>query len=268
MPSVRLHVQDTGGQGRPVILIHGWPLSSESWKAQVPPLTTAGFRVIAYDRRGFGRSDTHRDAFDYGTLAEDLAGIIDDRRLTNASLVGFSMGGGEVARYIGKYGESKLHSVVFAAAVPPYLMKTDDNPQGPLTAEKAKELEAALRADRDAFFDSFTKDFFSANGKLMVSEQDRQDALALCRQSDPAAALGCMQSWATTDFRADLPRITVPTLVLHGDADATVPFEGSGARTHTMVKGSVLQVIPGGPHGVNVSHAGEFNTALVTFLKR
>jgi len=267
MASVRLHVQDSGGQGRPVILIHGWPLSAESWKAQIPALTAAGLRVIAYDRRGFGQSDKPREGFDYDTLADDLAGLIDDMTLTNASLVGFSMGGGEVARYIGNRGEANLHSVVFAAAVPPYLMKTDDNPQGPLTAEKAKELEAGLRADRDAFFDGFTKDFFSANGKLMVSERDRQEALTLCKQSDAAAALGCMKAWATTDFRADLPRIGVPTLVLHGDADATVPFEGSGARTHAMVKGSVLKVIPGGPHGVNVSHAAEFNAALVTFLK-
>ena len=266
MASVRLHVQDTGGQGRPVILIHGWPLSGESWKAQIPALTTAGLRAIAYDRRGFGHSDKPADGFDYDTLTDDLAGLIEEKKLSNVSLVGFSMGGGEVARYIGNYGEARLHSVVFAAAVPPYLMKSDDNPRGPLTAEKAKEFETALRADRDAFFDGFTKDFFSANGKLMVSEQDRREALALCKQSDPAAALGCMKAWATTDFRADLARITVPTLVLHGDADGTVPFEGSGARTHAMVKGSTLRVIPGGPHGVNVSHASEFNAALVTFL--
>ena len=266
MASVRLHVQDSGGQGRPVILIHGWPLSGESWKAQIPALTAAGFRVIAYDRRGFGKSDKPENGFDYDTLTDDLASLIDDMALTNVSLVGFSMGGGEVARYIGNYGEARLHSVVFAAAVPPYLMKGDDNPHGPLTAEKAREFETALRADRDAFFDGFTKDFFSAHGKLMVSEQDRREALALCKQSDPAAALGCMKAWATTDFRADLPRVTVPTLVLHGDADATVPFEGSGARTHAMVKGSALTVIPGAPHGLNVSHADEFNAALVTFL--
>lgn len=266
MASVRLHVQDSGGQGRPVILIHGWPLSGESWKAQIPALTAAGFRVIAYDRRGFGQSDKPADGFDYDTLTDDLAGLIGERKLSNVSLVGFSMGGGEVARYIGNYGEADLHSVVFAAAVPPYLMKSEDNPRGPLTAEKAQEFEAALRADRDAFFDGFTKDFFSANGKLMVSEQERREALALCKRSDPAAALGCMKAWATTDFRADLARITLPTLVLHGDADATVPFEGSGARTHAMVKGSALKVVLGGPHGLNVSHASEFNAALVTFL--
>ena len=194
------------------------------------------------------------------------AELIDDKKLRDVSLVGFSMGGGEVARYIANYGETNLHSVVFAAAVPPYLMKSEENPHGPLTAEKAMELETALRADCDAFFDGFTKDFFSANGKLMVTETDRQEALALCKQSDQAAALGCMQAWATTDFRADLPRITVPTLVLHGDADATVPFEGSGARTHKMVKGSTLQVIPGAPHGMNVSHATEFNAGLTAFL--
>jgi pimeloyl-ACP methyl ester carboxylesterase len=176
------------------------------------------------------------------------------------------MGGGEVARYVGNFGEANLQSLVFAAAVPPCLLKSDDNPQGPLTKEKAAELETALRKDRDAFFDAFTRDFFSANGKLMVSEADRQEALALCKQSDQAAALGCMHAWATTDFRADLPQISKPTLVIHGDSDATVPFEGSGARTHQMVKGSTLHVIPGGPHGVNVSHADAFNAALVEFL--
>jgi non-heme chloroperoxidase len=266
MATVRLHVQDSGGQGRPIILIHGWPLSGASWKAQIPALMAAGFRVIAYDRRGFGQSDKPPDGFDYDTLADDLAGLIEDKALKNASLVGFSMGGGEVARYIGNYGEQNLHSVVFAAAVPPCLMKSDDNPHGPLTPEKATELENALRVDRNAFFDSFTKDFFSARGKLMVSETDRQEALALCKQSDPAAALGCMKAWATTDFRADLPRVTVPTLVLHGDADATVPLEGSGARTHAMVKDSKLEVIEGGPHGINVSHVDQFNEALISFL--
>lgn len=266
MPEVRLHVVDSGGNGRPVVLIHGWPLSAESWRLQIPALTAAGLRVVVYDRRGFGQSERPRNGFDYDTLAADLKGVIADKALVNVSLVGFSMGGGEVARYVGNYGETNLQSLVFAAAVPPYLLQSEDNPHGPLTNEKAAELEAALRTDRDAFFDAFTKDFFSANGKLMVSEADRQEALSLCRLSDQAAALGCMKAWATTDFRADLPQISTPTLVIHGDSDATVPFEGSGARTHQMVKGSTLHVIAGGPHGVNVSHADAFNAALVGFL--
>ncbi|WP_394003285.1 alpha/beta fold hydrolase [Luteimonas sp. WGS1318] len=267
-PRVRLHVEDSGGSGRPVVLIHGWPLSAASWSEQVGPLKDAGYRVVAYDRRGFGRSDTPADGYDYDTLAADLAGVLDDLDLRDVTLVGFSMGGGEVARYVARHGEDRLHSVVFAAAVPPYLMKTDDNPDGPLTEDKAKAMEDGLKADRDRFFDGFTTDFFSVDGDLKVDESQRQDAIALARQSDQTAALGCMKAFATTDFRQDLTRITVPALVLHGDGDGTVPFDGSGKRTHAAVAGSELVVIEDAPHGVNVSHADAFNRALLTFLQR
>jgi pimeloyl-ACP methyl ester carboxylesterase len=263
-----LHVEDSGGSGRPVVLIHGWPLSAESWSEQVPALTAAGHRVVAYDRRGFGRSEKARDAYDYDTLADDLAAVLESLDLRDATLVGFSMGGGEVARYIARHGEDRLRSVVFAAAVPPYLLKTDDNPDGPLTEEQAESMADGLRADRDAFFDDFTTQFFSANGDLKVSEEQRQEAIVVCQQSDQAAALACMESFGTTDFRDDLPKVSVPALVIHGDADATVPFEGSGARTHDAVAGSELVVLDDAPHGCNVSHAAEFNDALLAFLER
>jgi len=266
--SVRLHIEDTGGTGRPVILIHGWPLSAESWKAQVPLLRDAGYRVISYDRRGFGRSDKPADGYEYDTLAADLAGLIDERDLRDVTLVGFSMGGGEVARYIANHGEDRLHSVVFAAAVPPYLLKGADNPEGPLTQEKADEMRQGLEKDRESFFDGFTRDFFSADGKLMVTEDERQAAIALAHQSDQTAALGCMKAFATTDFRADLKKVTVPTLVLHGDSDATVPFEGSGKRTHAAIAGSEVVVLKNAPHGCNTSHADDFNLALLEFLKK
>ena len=265
---IQLHVEDTGGTGRPVILIHGWPLSGASWEKQVPALRGAGFRVIAYDRRGFGQSDKPSSGFDYDTLADDLAGIIADKNLNDVSLVGFSMGGGEVARYVARHGEDKLHSVVFAAAVPPYLLKSDDNPDGPLTKEKAAEMEAGLKADRTSFFDGFTKDFFSAGGTLKVSESDRQKAIGIAQRSDQTAALGCMKAFGTTDFRNDLTKITVPTLVIHGDSDGIVPFEGSGKRTQAAIAGSELKVVSGAPHGFNVSHPDEFNAALIDFLKR
>ncbi|HDS1037564.1 TPA: alpha/beta hydrolase [Stenotrophomonas maltophilia] len=266
-PSIRLHVEDTGGTGRPVILIHGWPLSAEAWKAQVPILRDAGYRVISYDRRGFGRSEKPADGHDYDTLAADLAGIIEERDLRDVSLVGFSMGGGEVARYIANHGQQRLHSVVFAAAVPPYLLRTEDNSEGPLTQEKADEMRKGLEQDREALFDGFTRDFFSADGKLMVTEEQRQAAIALCHQSDQTAALGCMKAFATTDFRSDLQKISVPTLVLHGDSDGIVPFEGSGQRTHRAVAGSEVVVLKGAPHGCNTSHADDFNLALLNFLK-
>lgn len=264
---VKLHVE-SNGSGRPVVLIHGWPLSGAAWEKQVPALVEAGFRVITYDRRGFGHSDHPSDGFDYDTLAADLSGILEEEDLHDVTLVGFSMGGGEVARYIALYGEDRLSSVVFAAAVPPFLMKSADNPEGPLTPEKVQEMEAGLRADRQTFFDGFTKDFFSANGELKVTEQERQQAIAVCNLSDQTAALGCMKAFATTDFRDDLLAITVPTLVLHGDADAVVPFAGSGARTQKAIAHSELAVISGAPHGMNVSHAEEFNEALISFLDK
>lgn len=266
--SVRLHIEDTGGTGRPVILIHGWPLSAEAWKGQVPLLRDAGYRVISYDRRGFGRSEKPADGYEYDTLAADLAGLIDERDLRDITLVGFSMGGGEVARYIANHGEDRLHSVVFASAVPPYLLKGADNPDGPLTQGKADEMRQGLEKDREAFFDGFTRDFFSADGKLMVTEDERQAAIALAHQSDQTAALGCMKVFATTDFRADLKEVTVPTLVLHGDSDATVPFEGSGKRTHAAIAGSEVVVLKNAPHGCNTSHADDFNLALLEFLKK
>jgi non-heme chloroperoxidase len=265
---VRLHVEDSGGDGRPVVLIHGWPLSAESWKAQVAPLKDAGYRVVAYDRRGFGRSDKPSSGYDYDTLAADLSGVMEDLDLRGATLVGFSMGGGEVARYVANHGEKRLHSVVFAAAVPPYMLKTDDNPDGPLTKEAAKEMEDGLKADREKFFDGFTKGFFTAGGEIKVTEAQRQDALKLALQSDQTAALGCMASFGTTDFRNDLKKVSVPTLVLHGNADGIVPFEGSGERTAAAIEGSEVAVIPGAPHGCNVSHADEFNAALLAFLEK
>jgi non-heme chloroperoxidase len=260
-----ISVRDSGGEGRPVVLIHGWPLSHASWSANTPALTDAGYRVVAYDRRGFGASDPG-DTYDYDALTDDLVNVLDDLDLTDATLVGFSMGGGEVARYVAKHGEDRLRSVVFASAIPPYLLKTDDNPDGPLDRDAAAEMRQGLEKDRDAFFDDFTKQFFSAGDDLKVTEEQRQEALAMCGESDQEAALACMDSFGTTDFREDLTKVTVPTLVIHGDSDGIVPFEGSGKRTHEAVDGSTLVVVEGGPHGVNVSHADEFNGALLDFL--
>ena len=265
--SVRLQINDSGGSGRPVVLIHGWPLSAQAWEPQVSVLRGAGYRVVAYDRRGFGRSDKPEADYSYDTLADDLQRVLDQCALQDVTLVGFSMGGGEVARFIARHGESRLHSVVFAAAVAPYLMKSADNPEGPLTPEKAQQMKKALQEDRTSFFDLFTKDFFAANGELQVTEAQRGEAVALCNQSAQHAALACMDSFGTTDFREDLKKVTVPTLVIHGDADAIVPFEGSGQRTHRAVPHSQLVKVSGAPHGLNVSHAQAFNDALLAFLR-
>ena len=266
LKSVELHVDDTGGPGRPVVLIHGWPLSGESWSEQVPALAGAGYRVITYDRRGFGRSSKPRSGYDYDTFADDLAAVLDELDLSDVTLVGFSMGGGEVARYLTRHGRSRIRSVVFAAAVTPYMAQTPENPQGPLTPEAAAGMEKALRADEESFYDGFTREFFSVDGVLKVTEVQRQQALALTREADHHAALKAMEAFGTTDFRDDVEQIDVPTLVLHGDSDGIVPFEGSGARTHLAIAASELAIISGAPHGLNVSHATEFNDVLVRFL--
>ena len=263
-----LHVDDFGGSGRPVVLIHGWPLSGESWSEQVPALTAAGYRVVTYDRRGFGRSDKPLTGYTYDTLTEDLHSVLEGLDLTDVTVVGFSMGGGEVARYFSKYGAERLHSVVFASAVPPFLMTTPNNPAGPLSATEAAKMTAALTANQEKFYDDFTTQFFSVDGELKVTEEQRQQALALALQSSKVAALACMAAFGATDFRDDLPKVSVPTLVIHGDGDGTVPFEGSGARTHAAIPGSELYVVAGGPHGVNVSHADEWNRVVLEFLAK
>lgn len=264
---VRLHIEDHGGSGRPVVLIHGWPLTADAWTSQVSELRAAGYRVVAYDRRGFGRSDKPDSDYSYDTLTDDLQRVMDQCGLQDATLVGFSMGGGEVARYVARYGPARLHSVVFAAAVPPCLMQSPDNPDGPLTTATAREKREGLVQDRSAYFEQFTRAFFSANGLLQVTEAQRAEALAMCQQSAQHAALACMDSFATTDFRDDLKVVKLPTLVIHGDADAIVPIEGSGLRTHRAVPHSTLVRVPGAPHGFSVSHAPVFNAALLRFLR-
>jgi pimeloyl-ACP methyl ester carboxylesterase len=268
LKDTKLHVDDTGGSGRPVVLIHGWPLSGESWKKQVPAFEAAGYRVITYDRRGFGRSDKPLTGYDYDTFASDLDAVLTELDLRDVTLVGFSMGGGEIARYIGTRGEERLHSVVFASAVPPYLEKTDDNPDGPLTKDAAAEMTAGLTKDEDSFYDEFTTGFFSADGVLKVTEAERQEAIALAHQSKKHASLASMAAFATTDFRDDLTKVTVPTLVIHGDSDGTVPFAGSGERTHRAIAGSELHVVKDAPHGVTVSHPEEWNQAVLEFLRK
>lgn len=263
---IRLHHEDTGGDGRPVVLIHGWPLSGASWKETVPALTSAGLRVITYDRRGFGQSDpAPDDRYDYDSLAADLADLVERLDLRDVSLVGFSMGGGEVARYVGNYGEDRLHSIAFAGAIPPWLLKSEDNPEGGLPRAEAEKMQAGLRADREAFLDGFTTNFFSAAGELKVTQEQRSEAIALAAQADLNAAVACIGSWLE-DFTQDLAKVTVPTLVIHGDSDAIVPIEVSGQRTHAQIAGSELVTLKGGPHGINTSHPEAFNSALARFL--
>ncbi|WP_206063171.1 alpha/beta hydrolase [Nocardioides sp. HDW12B] len=265
---VTLSYTDSGGDGRPVVLIHGWPLSGASWSEQVPALTDAGYRVLTYDRRGFGESDKPEDGYDYDTLAGDTQALLDELDLSDVTLVGFSMGGGEIARYVGAHGDERLRSVVFAGAVPPYLLKSGDNPDGGLEDGDVEEMKDGVREDRFGFLDGFTRDFFSADGDLKVTEVQRQEALQLTTPARDEAVLACIDAFGRTDFRNDLSRVSVPTLVIHGDSDAIVPFEVSGRRTAEAISGATTVVVEGGPHGFNVSHAGEFNQALLEFLEK
>ncbi|WP_232677899.1 alpha/beta fold hydrolase [Nocardioides sp. R-C-SC26] len=262
---VTLHYTDEG-QGRPVVLIHGWPLNGRSWSGQTSALVDAGYRVIAYDRRGFGESDKPADGYDYDTFSDDLAGIIDGLELDDVTLVGFSMGGGEVVRYLHAHGATRVRSAVLAAAVPPFLLKSDDNPEGGLTQDDVQEFLDGLNEDRESFLDDFTTEFFSVDGELAVSADERAEALALQRPARDEALTGCVRAFATTDFRADVAAISVPTLVIHGDSDATVPFEVSGKRSAEAIASSRLVVVESAPHGLNVSHREEFNNALLQFI--
>ena len=262
---VEIYYEDHGS-GKPIVLIHGWPLSGRSWEAQVPALIAAGHRVITYDRRGFGWSSQPWVGYDYETLAADLHGLMTHLDLKNATLVGFSMGGGEVARYVATYGTERITKTVFAGAVPPYLYKSADNPDGGLDDATITQFKAGVTTDRMAFLDTFTTGFFSAGGKLQVSEAQRVYARDIAAFASPKATLDCIHAFSYTDFRADLAKFKLPTLVIHGDSDAIVPFEVSGARTHNAIAGSHLSLIKGAPHGFNLSHAAEFNKALVEFL--
>ncbi|MFZ6816330.1 alpha/beta fold hydrolase [Undibacterium sp. Rencai35W] len=263
---VELYYEDHGS-GLPVVLIHGWPLSGRSWEAQVPALIEAGYRVITYDRRGFGWSSQPWSGYDYDHFAADLHQLMTHLDLKKATLVGFSMGGGEVARYISKYGTERVAKAVFAGAVPPYLYKSEDNPEGGLDDATIQQFQGAVTKDRIAFLDAFTTNFFSAGGKLLVSEAQRVYAREIASFASPQGTLDCIGAFSYTDFRNDLTKCTVPTLIIHGDADAIVPLEVSGARTHKAIKGSQLCVIKGGPHGFNLSHAAEFNQGLIEFLE-
>jgi len=262
---IELHYEDHGA-GRPVVLIHGWPLSGRSWERQVPALVDAGHRVVTYDRRGFGRSSQPWDGYDYDTFTADLHALLEHLDLNDVALVGFSMGGGEVARYLGTHGSARVSRAVFAAAVPPYLYKSADNPEGGIDDATIAQFQDGVTGDRLAFLEEFTRNFFSAEGRLLVSEPLRAYARDIAAFASPKGTLDCITAFSRTDFRDDLAAIDVPTLVIHGDADAIVPLEVSGQRTADAIEGSTLVVVEGGPHGLNATHADEFNRALLDFL--
>lgn len=263
--SIKLYYEDHGS-GKPVILIHGYPLSGDSWEKQLPVLLAAGYRVITYDRRGFGKSSQPTEGYNYDTFAADLRALIEKLELEDFSLVGFSMGGGEIARYFGKYGSRGVSSAVIIGGVPPFLLKTDDNPEG-VDAGVFEGIKQAVAKDRYAFFTEFFKNFYNTDVLMgdRVSEQVINASWRLAAGASATASLACVDTWIE-DFRQDVTRIDVPTLVIHGDDDRIVPLEAAGKRTADLIPGAQLKVIEGGPHAIGWTHAEVINAELVRFL--
>ncbi|MGW4462058.1 alpha/beta fold hydrolase [Micromonospora sp. NPDC004704] len=255
------------GTGKPVVLAHGWPLNSDSWEAQALFLAANGYRVIAHDRRGHGRSTQTWHGNEMDTYADDLATLIDTLDLREATLVGFSTGGGEVARYIGRYGTGRVEKIVLVSAVPPFMLKTDDNPGG-VPIEVFDGIRAGSLADRSQLYkDLADGPFFGNNRPGANVSQGIRDAFWLqSMQAGHRNALECIAAFSATDFRADLDAFDVPTLVIHGDDDQVVPFEVGGKASAERVKGAVLKVYPGAPHGITDTHKEQLGADLLAFL--
>jgi non-heme chloroperoxidase len=263
---IDLYYEDHG-TGRPVVLIHGYPLSGASWEKQVNVLLTAGYRVITYDRRGFGKSSQPTVGYDYDTFTDDLHKLVSMLELRDFSLVGFSMGGGEVARYIGKFGSSNVRKAVIISGIPPYMLKAPDNPSG-VDMGVFKGTESAIIADRFSFLTSFFENFY--NTDVLLGKRITKDALHaswnIAAGASPKATLACVRTWYT-DFRKDLASIDVPTLVMHGDADRIVPIDTGGAASARMIKDARFVTVKDGPHCITWTHPEIVNPELLKFLE-
>lgn len=262
---IDLYYEDHGS-GTPVVLIHGWPLSGASWEKQTAALLEAGYRVITYDRRGFGRSSKPSVGYNYDTFAADLDKVLDALDLTNVCLVGFSMGSGEVTRYIGKYGTNRIRKAALIGTLGPYLVKAPDNPEG-VDPSVFEGIRAAIRKDRPAFLMEFLHNFYNwdVTGGKLVSERVLEENWNVAVGASAIGTLACVDAWIE-DFRQDLPHNTVPTLILHGDADRILPADATSRRQAKMLKNVEFIEFEGGPHGVLWTHADEINSALVRFL--
>jgi len=263
---IDLYYEDHGS-GKPVVLIHGWPLSGASWEKQTAALLAAGFRVITYDRRGFGKSSQPATGYEYDTLAADLSKILNLLDLRDVTLVGFSMGGGEVARYLGTYGAERVAKAAFVSAVPPFLLKTADNPQG-VEQSVFDGIQKGIAADRPGFLAQFLSNFYNADvlGGKLISDEAVKASWTVAVGASAQGTHDCVKAWYT-DFRKDLPKMGVPTLVMHGEADRIVPFAISGALTAKAVPGAKLVAVKDGPHGLTWTHAEQVNAELLSFLR-
>ncbi|UPZ26539.1 alpha/beta hydrolase [Streptomyces sp. LRE541] len=265
---IELHYEDKGS-GQPVVLIHGYPLDGNSWDGQTSALLEAGYRVVTYDRRGFGKSSQPSTGYDYDTFAADLNAVLETLDLREAVLVGFSMGTGEVARYLSLYGSARVNKAVFLASLAPFLEITDDNPDGAAPRSFFEGVSEAVKKDRYAFFSDFYNDFFNLDDNLgtRVSEGAVRNAWNVAAGSGAIASVAAPLTWPT-DFRADIPKIDVPTLIVHGTADRTLPIDATGRRFAKALPTAQYTEIDGAPHGLIITHTAEVNEALLTFLAR
>ena len=263
--SIDLYYEDHGS-GSPVVLIHGWPLSGASWEKQTTALLAAGHRVITYDRRGFGRSSKTGAGYDYDTFAADLDHVLKTLNLEKVALVGFSMGSGEVTRYLGNYGSTRVRKAVLIGTLGPYLVKAADNPEG-VDAKVFEDIKTAIRADRPAFLMDFLRNFYNydVTGGKLVSERVLEDNWNVAAGASAIATVACVDCWIE-DFRKDIPKNNVPTLILHGDADRILPPDATSRRQAKMIKNVKYVEIKGGSHGITWTRAEEINAELVRFL--
>ena len=265
--SVNLFYTDLG-RGKPVVFIHGWPLNHIMWEYQLAELPKHNLRCIAYDRRGFGMSDHPWEKYDYDTFADDLKALLDQLHLTEVTLVGFSMGGGEIARYIGKYGNDKISKVVLISSVTPFMLKTDDNPEG-VGKEVFDEMVENIDKDRPAFLEEFGKKFYGVSlFSGAVSEPTLAWNQSVCLMSSHKATVDCVKAFSETDFRSDLTMINVPTLIIHGDDDKIVPIEVSGNRTSMMLPNAKYIVYEDAPHGLFITEKDKLNMDLIDFINK
>ena len=260
-----LYVKDWGS-GRPVVLLHGWPLSADSWDAQALALAEAGYRAITYDRRGFGRSDQPWQGYDYDTLADDLADVLDQTGAQDATIVGFSMGGGEVARYMSRHEGKNVVGAGLIASVVPYMLQTDDNPNGVPEAQ-LQAIGGGIKKDRFAFWSAFFQQFFGVGFiSSPVSDETLQWAWRTTMQAGLRPILACAESFGHTDFRGDLTAFRVPTLIVHGTADKTVPIDATGRAAAKGIADAQLIEYDGAPHGLTVTESDRFTRDLLAFL--
>lgn len=262
----RLYVKDWG-EGRPVVLIHGWPLNADSWEQQALALAENGYRAVAYDRRGFGRSEQPFTGYDYDTLADDLAAVIKTLDLHDATIAGFSMGGGEVTRYMSRHDGKGVKQAALIASIAPFMLQTDDNPEG-APAEVLEGIKDGLRHDRPQFLADFFRDFYGQDSDAGgVSEAVLRWTWAMAMQGSPKATLDCVDAFGRTDLRPDMGAFNVPTLVVHGTSDATVPIDPTGRAAARAISDCELKEYDGAPHGLTGTHADQLNQDLLAFLE-